>query len=136
MSTFDGRVKEFPDIRIDYFRNHPADPPPLAYFLSHVHSDHLTGLESCKSPFIYCSPATRDLLLRLEKYPHRMNFAKGILESRRQTYGHLRKLLKAIPLKTATWIELCPGRRVGGILACPDAGSDPVIGVRADSRCV
>lgn len=112
MSTFDGRVKEFPDIRIDYFRPSPADPPPLAYFLSHVHSDHLVGLESCKSPFIYCSPATRDILLRLEKYPHRMNFARGILESRRQTYGHLRKLLKAIPLETPTGIELCPGRNV------------------------
>ena len=113
MSTFDGHVKEFPDIRIDYFRPSPNNPnsnPPLAYFLSHIHSDHLTGLETCKSLFIYCSPATRDILLRLEKYPHRMNFAKGILESRRQTYGHLRKLLKAIPLEMPTVVELAPGR--------------------------
>lgn len=113
MSTFDGKVAEFPDIRIDYFRLANAQTrPPLAYFLSHVHSDHLTGLESCKSPFIYCSPGTRDILLRLEKYPHRMNFAKGILETRKQTYRHLKNLLKAIPLETPTVIELSPGNEI------------------------
>jgi DNA cross-link repair 1C protein len=37
-----------------------------------------------------------------------MNFAKGILESRRQTYRHLKKLLKTIPLDTPTVIELRP----------------------------
>ncbi|KAK6428281.1 hypothetical protein LTR95_015577 [Oleoguttula sp. CCFEE 5521] len=110
MSTFNGIVKEFPSIRIDQFRasSDPASTPPLAFFLSHVHSDHLVGLESCKSPFIYCSPATKEILLRLEKYPHRMNFAKGILETRKQTYKHLRKLLKAIPLDTPTQIDLAP----------------------------
>ncbi|KAI7536759.1 hypothetical protein KC331_g11295 [Hortaea werneckii] len=113
MSTFDGIVKEFPDIRIDYFRSsNGQSQPPLASFLSHVHSDHLVGLESCKSPFIYCSPATRELLLRLEKYPHRMNFAKGILESRKQTYRHLKTLLKPIPLETPTKLELSPGRAI------------------------
>ncbi|EMC98741.1 hypothetical protein BAUCODRAFT_379459 [Baudoinia panamericana UAMH 10762] len=108
MSTFDGVVKEFPDIRIDCF----TQPGALACFLSHVHSDHLRGLESFRSPFIYCSPATRDILLRLEKYPHRMNFAKGILESRKQTYKHLAKLLKPIPLETPTTIELTPGNSI------------------------
>ena len=115
MSTFDGIVAEFPDIRIDYFRASESSTPsrpPLAYFLSHVHSDHLTGLESCKSPFIYCTPATRDIVLRLEKYPHRMNFAKGILETRKQTYRHLKNLLKAIPLETPTVIELAPGNEI------------------------
>jgi DNA cross-link repair 1C protein len=114
MSTFDGIVKEFPDIRIDFFRQSEdnVSRPPLAYFLSHVHSDHLAGLETCKSPFIYCSPATREILLRLEKYPHRMNFAKGILESRKQTYRHLSKLLKPIPLETSTVLELAPGRSI------------------------
>ncbi|KAK4542801.1 hypothetical protein LTR36_006177 [Oleoguttula mirabilis] len=113
MSTFDGVVKEFPDIRIDYFRQ-SSEPsqPPLAYLLSHVHTDHLAGLESCNSPFIYCSRATREILLRLEKYPHRMNFAKGILETRKQTYRHLKKLLKPIPLETPTVLELAPNRSV------------------------
>ncbi|CAI7591543.1 unnamed protein product [Penicillium palitans] len=112
MSTFDGIVEEFPDIRIDYFRKFPERPAPLACFLSHVHSDHLQGLESFRTPFIYCSPATRELLLRIEKYPHRMNFNKGILESRRLHYKHLAKLLRPIPLNTPTEIELTPRRHV------------------------
>ena len=41
-----------------------------------------------------------------------MNFAKGILESRQQTYKHLKKLLKPIPLETPTEIELVPGRSI------------------------
>ncbi|KAF4203717.1 hypothetical protein CNMCM8927_008394 [Aspergillus lentulus] len=108
MSTFDGIVQEFPYIQIDYFRKNPERPPPLACFLSHVHSDHLQGLESFRAPFIYCSAATRELLLRIEKYPHRMNFSKGILESRRLHYKHLTKLLRPIPLDTPTEIELTP----------------------------
>ncbi|KAJ9625830.1 hypothetical protein H2203_004594 [Taxawa tesnikishii (nom. ined.)] len=110
MSTFNGVVAEFPYIRIDNFQSRPDASPPLACFLSHVHSDHLRGLESLKSPFVYCSAATREILLRLEKYPHRMNFAKGILETRKQTYRHLKNLLKVIPLETPTEIELCPGK--------------------------
>ncbi|CAG7918296.1 unnamed protein product [Penicillium olsonii] len=54
MSTFDGIVE------VDYFRKCPERPAPLACFLSHVHSDHLQGLESFRAPFIYCSPATRE----------------------------------------------------------------------------
>lgn len=113
MSTFHGVVKEFPTIRIDNFAANPRaaypyNQPPLACFLSHVHSDHLRGLEakSFRGPFIYCTVATRQVLLRLEKYPHRMNFAKGILESRKQTYKHLKSLLKPLPLESPTVINL------------------------------
>ncbi|KAB8748972.1 hypothetical protein FH972_026523 [Carpinus fangiana] len=112
MSTFSGHVAEFPDIRIDNFRPHPHQPPPLACFLSHVHSDHLTGLESLKSPFVYCSAATRAILLRLERRTHRINFAQGILEARRQTYARLRRILKPLPLDTPVDLELAPGRHV------------------------
>lgn len=112
MSTFKGVVSEFPNIRIDFFRKGDGLPPPLACFLSHVHSDHLLGLESLKAPFVYCSPATKEILLRLEKFPSRMNFAKGILETRKQTYKHLRLLLKTIPLETPTTIELRPGNEI------------------------
>ncbi|KAK1072981.1 hypothetical protein LTR74_002213 [Friedmanniomyces endolithicus] len=113
MSTFDGIVKEFPDIRIDYFRpSAEASRPPLAYFLSHIHTDHTVGLETCKSPFVYCSPATREILLRLQKFPHRMNFARGIVEKHEQHFKHLKKLLKPIPLETPTTIELSPGNTI------------------------
>src|ERR1700759_3648852 len=41
-----------------------------------------------------------------------MNFAKGILETRTQTYKHLKHLLKTIPLETPTTIELSPGQNI------------------------
>ena len=69
MSTFKGIVAEFPEIRskysikcyldtkswliydtVDFFRKSSEHPPPLACFLSHVHSDHLAGLDTLKSP--------------------------------------------------------------------------------------
>ncbi|EGC46320.1 DNA repair protein [Histoplasma capsulatum var. duboisii H88] len=116
MSTFDGIVEEFPQIRskephTGAFSN-KLDEAPLACFLSHVHSDHLQGLESLRAPFIYCSAATREILLRLEKYPHRINFSKGILESRKQHYKHLSKLLRPIPLQVPTEIELSPRNNI------------------------
>ena len=125
MSTFKGVVDEFPELRIDYFRDIPGRTPPLACFLSHIHSDHLRGLETFHSPFVYCSPATRQLLLSLEKYPHRMNFAKGILEVRKQHYRRCGRLLKTIPLNTPTEIELGPQKRIRVTLLdanhCPGA---------------
>lgn len=50
MSTFGGLMSEFPDIRVDYFRPVAGLRPPLAAFLSHVHSDHLSGLDNLKAP--------------------------------------------------------------------------------------
>ena len=61
---------------------------------------------------IYCSAATKELLLRLEKYPHRLNFARGILEAQKVMFKHLKKLLKPIPLETPTTIELSPGNEI------------------------
>lgn len=125
MSTFDGLVREFPTIRIDYFRNHPGRPAPAALFLSHVHSDHLVGLESVKMPFVYCSATTRRILLKMEKYPHRINFAKGVLEARKQHYKHLKTVLRAIPMNTATKLELGPKLTITATLLdanhCPGA---------------
>ncbi|OHE98222.1 artemis protein [Colletotrichum orchidophilum] len=112
MSTFNGLVTEFPDIRIDLFRKHADRRPPLACFLSHIHSDHLAGLDTLRSPFVYCSAATREMLLRLERYPCRINYAKGILEARVQTYKHLKNLLKPLPLETPTTLELAPGSHI------------------------
>lgn len=108
----DSPPPEFPEIRIDRFRTLSDRPAPTACFLSHVHTDHLVGLDVLKSPFLYCSPATREMLLKLEKYPHRLNFNKGIAEVVRRDYRHLNRLLKPIPLETPTRIELKPGKSV------------------------
>ncbi|KAI1265468.1 hypothetical protein F5Y18DRAFT_52866 [Xylariaceae sp. FL1019] len=113
MSTFKGYVTEFPNIRIDFFRHQPDLPPAFACFLSHVHSDHLAGLESFRGPFIYCSAATREILLQLKKSAVRLNYARGILEDpNMQTYKHLDRLLKPLPLDTPTTLELQPGHTI------------------------
>lgn len=53
------------------------------------------------------------ILLRLEKFHYRANFAKGILESHNVTYDRsLRKLAKPLPLDTPTTIELAPGNSI------------------------
>ncbi|KAK4127252.1 hypothetical protein N657DRAFT_653533 [Parathielavia appendiculata] len=98
MSTFNGLVAEFPDIRVDFFRSQPEHRPPLACFLSHIHSDHLAGLENLRSP--------------LYRYPCRINYANGILEARIQRYRHLKTLLKPVPLDTPTVLELEPGNNL------------------------
>jgi hypothetical protein len=49
---------------------------------------------------IYCSAATKELLLRLEKYPHRLNFALGILEAHKVHFKHLKNLLVFLNYKT------------------------------------
>ncbi|KAK5996449.1 Protein artemis [Cladobotryum mycophilum] len=145
MSTFNGLVLEFPDIRIDFFRSHVDSPPPLACFLSHVHSDHLAGLETLRSPFVYCSAATREILLRLERYPYRINYAKGLLEARQQTYKHLSKVMKPLPLETPTILELQPGQHIQVTMFdanhCPGAvmflieGDGKAIIYTGDVRC-
>ncbi|KAB5566682.1 beta-lactamase-like protein [Coniochaeta sp. 2T2.1] len=112
MSTFNGLMAEFPDIRVDFFRSHPERRPPLACFLSHIHSDHLAGLESLRSPFLYCSAATKELLLQLERYPCRINYAKGIIEARVMTYRPLKDLLKPLPMETPVTLELEPGNHI------------------------
>ncbi|KZZ97902.1 DNA repair protein [Ascosphaera apis ARSEF 7405] len=112
MSTFDGIVDEFPNIRIDYFQAIDGRPNPLACFLSHVHSDHTRGLQSLRSPFVYCSSATREILLNIERYSQRINFSKGIVETREKTYRHLQKVLRPIPLGVPTEIPLTPQEKI------------------------
>lgn len=51
-------------------------------------------------------------MLRLETQKNRMNFARGVLESRQQHFRHLRKVLKPIPLERPTVLELSPGRTI------------------------
>lgn len=55
-------------IAVDYFRQIPGFRPPLACFLSHVHSDHLAGLETLKSPlYVIRQDAERHVLIWVER---------------------------------------------------------------------
>lgn len=42
---------------------------------------------------IYCSPATREILLRLETKMNRIGYETKVLEARKVQYGHLEKIL-------------------------------------------
>ncbi|XP_056101151.1 protein artemis isoform X2 [Rhinichthys klamathensis goyatoka] len=75
MSSFAGRMKEYPTISLDRFDRENLHA--RAYFLSHCHKDHMKGL---KGPFLkrklklsltvklYCSFVTKELLLSNPKY--------------------------------------------------------------------
>ncbi|EGO54708.1 hypothetical protein NEUTE1DRAFT_124903 [Neurospora tetrasperma FGSC 2508] len=100
MSTFNGLLAEFPDIRGEHMASNP-------------------------SLFVYCSAATREILLRLETVACRINYAQGILEARQLSYKHLRNLLKPLPLDTPVELELEPGNHIQVTLLdanhCPGA---------------
>ncbi|KAK9236017.1 beta-lactamase-like protein [Lipomyces kononenkoae] len=118
MSTFLGIPKEFPEIRIDYFKEQPGTLPPKACFLSHIHSDHLLGLDNYMGPVIYCSPATKRLLLRLETKSTRLTRLCNEVEIEPQRiYRNLgpeygRDVLRPIPYNTPTTIELDPSQKI------------------------
>ncbi|KAL2103019.1 hypothetical protein ACEWY4_002187 [Coilia grayii] len=75
MSSFPGRMKEYPTISLDRFDRENLHA--RAYFLSHCHKDHMKGL---KGPLLkrklkfsltvklYCSYVTKELLLSNPKY--------------------------------------------------------------------
>ncbi|CEH15397.1 PROTEIN ARTEMIS [Ceraceosorus bombacis] len=94
-----GYLAEYPLIRVDRFTDNrvqvpahlsaealadlPAGsshfPSPALYLLSHIHTDHLCGLEQHRhnSAPIYCSPTTKKLLLRFERTATRVEKDAG-----------------------------------------------------------
>lgn len=120
MSTFRGIVAEFPQIRIDHFRHQPEHRPPLACFLSHVHSDHLTGLESLRAPFVYCSAATREV----RGQNHSRRFIQ--YSSLPCAYFHLQRSFASVsfplfflcPVKRARPVQVHPLIFLFGLRAC------------------
>ncbi|XP_053321308.1 protein artemis isoform X2 [Spea bombifrons] len=75
MSSFQGRMKEYPSISIDRFDKENLSA--RAYFLSHCHKDHMKGLRGpflkrrlqCSlKVYLYCSPVTKELLLTSPRY--------------------------------------------------------------------
>ncbi|XP_048871918.1 protein artemis-like isoform X2 [Brienomyrus brachyistius] len=75
MSSFGGRMKEYPSISLDRFDKENVHA--RAYFLSHCHKDHMKGLKATalrrKLKFsstvkLYCSPVTKEILLSNPRY--------------------------------------------------------------------
>ncbi|XP_041059264.1 protein artemis isoform X2 [Carcharodon carcharias] len=75
MSSFQGRMQEYPSASIDRFDR--DNLLAKAYFLSHCHKDHMKGLRApalkrrleCSLKLkLYCSPVTKEILLTSSKY--------------------------------------------------------------------
>ncbi|KAM4569759.1 protein artemis [Odontesthes bonariensis] len=75
MSSFAGRMKEYPYISLDRFDRENLHA--RAYFLSHCHKDHMKGLKGpllkrklqiSRTVRLYCSFVTKELLLNNPKY--------------------------------------------------------------------
>ncbi|KAM9334733.1 protein artemis [Symphorus nematophorus] len=75
MSSFAGRMKEYPNISLDRFDR--ENLLARAYFLSHCHKDHMKGLKGPKlkrklqfsrTVRLYCSFVTKELLLSNPRY--------------------------------------------------------------------
>ncbi|KAA8580353.1 hypothetical protein FQN60_005888 [Etheostoma spectabile] len=75
MSSFAGRMKEYPTISLDRFDRENLHA--RAYFLSHCHKDHMKGLKGpilkrklqfSRTVRLYCSFVTKELLLSNPKY--------------------------------------------------------------------
>ncbi|KAI3366610.1 hypothetical protein L3Q82_009300 [Scortum barcoo] len=75
MSSFMGRMKEYPSISLDRFDRENLHA--RAYFLSHCHKDHMKGLKGpilkrklqfSRTVRLYCSFVTKELLLSNPKY--------------------------------------------------------------------
>lgn len=95
MSSFDGIISEYPWIAIDCFLK--ANYQAHFYLLSHLHQDHMKGLDSTAfkkhlngrpKSRIYCSEITKSILL------HDPN------------YYHLKLFLYGLPINQKTFIEL------------------------------
>ncbi|XP_043569164.1 protein artemis [Chiloscyllium plagiosum] len=85
MSSFQGRMHEYPSISIDRFDR--DNLLAKAYFLSHCHKDHMKGLRApvlkrrleCSLKLkLYCSPVTKEILLTSKKYKFWENYIIAI----------------------------------------------------------
>ncbi|XP_061617718.1 protein artemis isoform X3 [Phyllopteryx taeniolatus] len=75
MSSFAGRMREYPHISLDRFDHENLHA--RAYFLSHCHKDHMRGmkspkmkrrLQSSRRVKLYCSLVTKELLLSSRRH--------------------------------------------------------------------
>ncbi|CAI5759070.1 unnamed protein product [Candida verbasci] len=69
--SFNGLIHEFP-FQIDCFNNNAE-----AYFLTHSHSDHLTGLlNKSFTGYVYCTKITRDILATDDRFSEVIKYFK------------------------------------------------------------
>lgn len=85
MSVFKGRITEFPGLIIDHFSVSNCKHG-RAFFLSHCHKDHMTGLSSeqltvtlrGRNCSLYCSEVTKALLQADDEFKHLVSYLKSL----------------------------------------------------------
>ncbi|KAF9581832.1 hypothetical protein BGW38_001018 [Lunasporangiospora selenospora] len=123
MSTFDGLIREFPSIAIDNFKLRPG---VNVYLLSHVHSDHLSGLAAKNwSSLIYCSQITAKWIPMLASRSSQTAFENGQSSTLERRYAHLSRYLRPLEVDIPNYLDLGNGRKVRCTLLpahhCPGA---------------
>ena len=76
-----------------------GEEAPQYYLLSHIHSDHLVGLQRKFQGQIFCSAVTKELLVRLEPATQRILYNNGFIEKRIRPYAALDRQAKFVVLK-------------------------------------
>lgn len=88
-----GFILPYP-VRVDSFTS-PRDPavsPPALYLLSHVHSDHTTGLGAKSfAGRVICSIDSKAMLLNLEPCASRISVDKEIRSEPKKSFSHLKR---------------------------------------------
>ncbi|KAI8915160.1 beta-lactamase-like protein [Powellomyces hirtus] len=121
MSTFDGRVREYPTIAIDNYQ--PTRPNVRIFLLSHAHADHLSGLKSTSFNIpLYCSEDTARLLMHLPQRVKRRRGDDNVINgsgggdsntiaaaAAAPRFSHLRKYIRALPYEEPTQIYVGDG---------------------------
>ncbi|KAF8333246.1 beta-lactamase-like protein [Cantharellus anzutake] len=113
-APYHGRVPPYTDIRVDAFATPHGEENEVTHLhlLTHVHSDHISGLEnpSFGQPVV-CSLDSKNMLLRAEKGPDRIAYDRGHTPHVVRPWAHLqtngrdgrgisRDLLRPIPLNS------------------------------------
>jgi len=138
-------VGQFDENHSRLFQTCSRPSPAFAMLLDHVHSDHLAGLESFKSPLydscalffhvlitwtVSSAPRQERASSTAERYPHRLNLSSVFLNPANRRTSISKSSLKPVPLENANRIELQPGKDIqvtlfdanhctGAVMFCP-----------------
>jgi phosphoribosyl 1,2-cyclic phosphodiesterase len=86
---------------VDHFTLKNDRPSPQAAFLSHVHRDHMVGLETYNSSFVYCSKATYEVLHLQRNVEEIVGAATSNTPRSKRFYGGNKRTTNLHPLESS-----------------------------------
>lgn len=90
-TPYHGRVPPYSDIRVDAFSTRLGEEEVThLHLLTHVHSDHIVGLETPSfGQLVVCSLESKNILLKAEKGPDRIAYDRGLIPHVVRPWAHL-----------------------------------------------